>query len=328
MKVTTAGAEDERRLGVTRRSDIVGRVGRRSCALAAIVVGLLTCPSVAWASGDVASAAELYDRAEAAQARGDFGEAARLFAEADEAVPSDVALRAALRAALLGSDAVLVMKLADRADRSSEPKLVALVSDSRRAMRSRVGRLTIACPLPCEVSLDGAIVSPSGAAWVLPGEHRVAFARGGAVEDRAIEVVAGSEQELAPAPLPARQPAVSHDEAATRPEPGSPKSRGVSPWWLAGGAGVVAALGVGAGLSWADATGRRDEFVAQGCARVGSDACSGIAEDGSAALTRTNVFLGAAAVAAVATAVVAVLVVDWRPRRPSSARVGGPLYEF
>lgn len=306
----------------------------RSWAVALTVAMALFAPA-AWADSAMDRAAEAYDRAVEAQERGELERAAREFARADELVPSDVALEAALAAALRAGDARLAMELADRAGRTSEARVTALASDARRTMGPRVGRLRVACPLPCEVSIDGEAASPSGTVWLLPGEHRVELSRGGGeAEIRVVQIEGGAQVDVAPTPSaePTSEPA-----SRVEPQPETPRelpggaeasARGISPWWLAGGAGVAAALGVGAGLAWADAQGRHDEFIAQGCVQVGSPSCSGIAEDGSAALTRTNVLLGATAVAVVATAVVAVVFVDWKPRRSPSGGLAGPVFTF
>ena len=307
----------------------MGRVGKWASGGAGVLVAafLTTLPASARADGAVDDAADAYDRGVSAQARGDLGTAAREFARADQLVPSDAALLAGLDTAVRAGDAPLAMELAERASRTNKADVKELASRARQSLGAEVGRVHIVCPTACRALLDDVAVASS--TWVLVGTHRVVFTIGGEREVRSIDVTPRSDTEVTP----------SASRAGPRPAPIAPERererdslrgswRVLSPWWIVPGAVVAAGLGAGAGISWADARNDKDAFSAQGCASAAVQACSGLAHDGSSAVTRANVFLGSAIAVAVLTGGLAALFVDWKPRRPSTHADASPFFTF
>jgi hypothetical protein len=236
-------------------------------------------------------ARDAYERGAEASARGDHAAAARELALADEIAPNPVALEAALEASIDADDAARGMELAARAEARGEPGRVAELARKARARFSgRVGRVKILCA-GCTATLDGEPIPTEKERFVLVGRHVAAVERGEAGrEGRTIEVGPG---------------ALTLVDGWTTKE--KPAASSISPAWFAAGAVLTAvAAGVTVG-SAVDTKRRHDSFVAANCTLPAAPpACTGLADDGLAAQTRTNVSIGVSAALGVGTAVLGV----------------------
>jgi hypothetical protein len=265
------------------------------------------------AGAQIDAAADAYDRGVAAHARGDHKTAAREFARADELVPSDGALDAALDACDKCDEALLCTRVAARAERTTSAALRAKADGVRRRFAARVGQIEIACAAPCNVLVDGEPVEVGAVHTLLSGQHRVVAVRDGRRDERNVEVPAGTRLEVMFVAPPKSVP------VAVTPLPPPPRRSGISPAWVVLGAGVTA-VGFGvAGWSWIDARDTKDEFSNAGCGAAGSDRCDALAADGRDALVRTNVILVASSVVALATVTLALFFTEWKSR-PTSGR--------
>jgi len=286
----------------------------------------------------LADAAQAYDAGLALARQRDFAHAAVFFARADELAPSDVALDAALKAALAGDVAPLGMELVERSGRTpTHGVLSARVAEARQKFARRVGVIELTCgaATPCELEIDGR--RSKSHTWIDAGVHS-AVLRAGATppETRSVTVFpAGvvtlrpSSPEVSPpaAPTPSPSPAFALESTApstpsmpaAAAEPAHPSSTsGLSPAWFWSAlalTGVAGAAAVGSGVDYVH---KRDAFDA-----APSDAR---ASSGRAAELRTNVLLLATLGLGVATGVLGLFAVEWRasPRgdRATSATFG------
>ncbi|MCK6552774.1 hypothetical protein L6R52_43525, partial [Myxococcota bacterium] len=149
-----------------------------------------------------------YDRGAAAYERGDFGAAVVELARADELVPNDVALEAALRAAIAADDPVLGTILLDRAaaraaTAPSSSGLASIRDEARARFRGRTARLHVTCRT-CVATLDGLPIAVGTDVVVRAGKRRLTVARG--------DVRTTRELELTP---DAREIVVEHETKAT-----------------------------------------------------------------------------------------------------------------
>src|SRR4051794_25933146 len=104
----------------------------KNASWAIALAGLLSAISARADGGH--DPAALYEKGAAAQQRGDYADAARLFAKADALAPNPIALEAALRAGTTADSAVFAMELADRADARAKTKaLAAAVAGAKSA---------------------------------------------------------------------------------------------------------------------------------------------------------------------------------------------------
>jgi hypothetical protein len=280
---------------------------------------LIASPSAHAQTDDAKSRArESYARGEALTAEARWREAALAFAEADALAPNDVALEAALEAAIRAEDAPLAMNLCERTTRSEASSRLPSVEVARSKYASAAALLRIPCleaTPPCGATVDGVDVS-SPRWWVTPGRRELRLqASGAAPVARTVDAVAGREHAV--------------ELEAARPEPKPPTSAadradaGVSPWWLALPGGVTVASAVVFAVQGARASSLEGDLATlQTAGRPGAGASAGdvdawvaeqqsLVDDGSAAATLSNVFLGVGAAAAVTTVVMAAFVVDW-----------------
>jgi hypothetical protein len=303
------------------------RFAARASAVAAALALSARAADVSGAPpAHIEQARDAFDQGAAAHARGDFGKASGYFARADELVPSDEALEAAIDSATRADDAVLAMRLVDRSARSTSTQQG--LADARKAaeerFRRRTGRVLIECE--CSPTLDGRPIAAGVPTWALAGSHDVLAMRGDVraaakvvVEpDRIAEVKLAFEPVTSPA-SPARAIDARTDPADRAPPVHTPRS-GLSPTWFWIGAGATALLGGAAALSGVDTLSRRDDFERAGCPAQGSAGCDRISSDGRSAQLRTNLLIGGAAAAALGSVVLATVLVDWRarPRSPTA----------
>jgi hypothetical protein len=287
--------------------------GVRAARALAPIAACLATAHAAHAGDPRSTAAALYDRAVSAEARGRHAEAARLFAEADEAVPNDVALEAALRAAVVADDVPLGMELAERASsRAMAGPLVAAADDVRARLGPRAGRVRVACPpaARCTAELDGSPMPVDEARWARVGPHEVRVAVGLRREARTAVVERGRITEIT-----ADAATVGEDRGAEAAPPGAAThGAGLAPGWLWLGAGLTAAGAVATVASFADTAARHSAFEQHPTADAASS--------GRAAEARSFTLLGVTAGLLVATTVVGVVVLraPGPPRRSASPR--------
>jgi len=286
------------------------RRGRWSVVLRSIAV-IASCapPALAGDSPAVEQARDAFDQATVAYRARDFARAADLFARADELVPSDEALQAALESATQADDALLAMRLTDRAARAvatsrglSEAKRLAEQRFSKRA-----GRLLVRCRSACSPSLDGRAISVGVPVWALVGSHVVTTSGDSAASRTSVQVVPSQLNEVT-----LRAPGEGQERPGGEAlDPKRARTAGPSPNWFWVTAGATVALGGAALASGLDTLAKRDDFVAAGCAERGSDACDELGSSGNAARLRTNLFVAGAGVTGLIGAALAVFVVDW-----------------
>ncbi|MEZ4295695.1 MAG: hypothetical protein R3B70_12015 [Polyangiaceae bacterium] len=304
----------------------LSRRGVRSIAAGALVVAAMTVGSGARAqdASGVDEARRLYDRAAEAYERGDFAAAARDFAAADALAPSTVALATAIDAATSAGDAVLAMTLRDRAaGRAEDAQLTAAMRAAEKKFAGATGRIRVRCAGECEARVDGAAIESAQlaagtAVRVRTGEHVILFRIGGrADEERRVKVAPDGLVEVAPAAGEGSVPpgGGSAGGAGVSSDGGGASARGLSPAWFFVGLGVTALAGGGTIASGVDTASKHDAFTRAGCAGPVHGDCSGLADGGKGAETRTNVLIGVTGVLAAATAVVGVGLVRWSAPR-------------
>ena len=301
-----------------------------------IWMALLVATALAWPAESRAQlepgaeqARTAYDRGLEAHERGDYAQAAKLFAQADELAPNDTALLAAIDAAVLADDAVLTMTLLDRAkQRPGSPEVQHALEQATARFAPSTGRLLVRCagPLRCQVSVDGRDAQPDRPFWVLAGPRALIVTFGNQKVTKSVGVVAGRENVVdvappAPAPL-ARTPVSPAPLAAAPPPPPAPPkpaSTFESPWfWV--GAGLTLTFTAASVWSALDLSQRHDAFVADGCDKAATAGCAEAASDGKNAQLRTQLLLGATALAGATT-----IMLVWLPSssRPDSGQSAG-----
>lgn len=277
----------------------------RARAVAVLVSGVLfggLFPAIAHAETSAEESARLaYERGLRAHAVGDHGAAARAFAEADRAVPSNEAIEAALDAATRADDPVLAMGLVARTEaRALDARAKAAREKARTTFADRVARLAVTCggAVYCHARVDGGEdLDARAPVFVLAGAHTVrvtldarSFTTDVAARGGAIVAVAAP-----PEPAPSRPAAPS----------------GVRP----GRVVVVVGASLGAVLAGFTVASAVDLFSVRGAfrdARCGADAgaltrpgetCPSLATEGKSAELRTGVLVGATAATVLATLV-------------------------
>jgi len=330
-------------------------------SLIGVFVATVLVTSLASAEDDRDRARKAYDRGLAAHKQGKFSVAATEFALADTLAPSPVALRAALDAALSADDPVLGTELLARTKRAaSPPDLAASADKARAAFASRTGRVVLSCNegAHCEGSVDGTALLVGKERIVKVGDHTIRLRASGADESRVVKVSpddlvelrpsaalgvptppppAASPGSVPPAAVPgaAPSPAAPASPVAPSPASASPRESGAQdgrkplpPMVVVLGAGLTAVVGGVAVWSALDTKSTHDSFVSGLCSSTGSAACDGLASSGSSAQARTNVLLGVTGGLAVATLVVALVLVDWSGPQKTTAHArltAGPL---
>lgn len=300
---------------------------RRTTIVLAALLSVAAVSSIARADDEKGSAAaEAYDKGAAALDRGDYGEAARLFAKADQLAPNAIAIEAALRAATSADNPPLAMELVAKAEeRSPGASLSAAIGAAKAAFADRVGKLTIACN-GCTAKLDGEPAPLDKQRIVLAGAHVVQFDVDGKPERQTVRVLPGKSVRASPKNDGARvsdadTPTPSALEVPTFDSPSDadkekekdkskPAQSGLSPAWFVTGCVVTATLAgitIGSGI---DTLSKHSEFD-----RVPTDAN---AAAGRAADFRTQLLGGATGASLVGTIVVGAFFVRWKDSVPVS----------
>ena len=266
----------------------------------------MALPAVALAadSPEVVAARASYDRGVALFAAKDYAGAARAFAEADATARNDIALGAAIDAAIRADDPILGMELVERADGRAS---IANVAEARARFGKRIGRVRVTCS-GCTATLDGTSLPIGKARIVAPGAHALLLEQNGKHEARELSVAPGESREIAWAP--------PLDKTAVRAQPG-----GISPAWFFIGAGTTAALGVVTTISAFSARDTHREFEDRGCPRLETSGCRDLADRGTSQQRLTNILFGASILAAGATTVLGLYAVRWSVARSDDGAV-------
>jgi hypothetical protein len=247
--------------------------------------------SGAASGGDpTAQASTVYDCAAAAQARGDYRTAARLFSQADDLAPEPTALEAALEAGMLANDAALVMDLVARATaRGTTGTLAATAKTAAQRFSGRAGQLTVDC-VGCAIGLDGEPFPAGVKRWVTVGEHALRASAGAwsTVETVTVFAREHTTHKLNPGREPAQPPA---------------RARGLSPGWFAAAAGLTALAGGATIASGMHTLSLHRDFE--------TAPSQDLSRRGQAAETRTYVVGAATGMLGLATILVGTLGVRW-----------------
>jgi hypothetical protein len=270
-----------------------------------VVIALLFGGAAAAQPGTpVEQASALYEHGQDAHRRGDYREAARAFAAADELVPDPAALEAGLVAVLETEDAALAMLLATRATRDeSNTRLAGLATQARLRFAAKAGRVVVHCNT-CTAAIDRTPLQRGVATWVTVGDHEVVIDVDGKTDRRVVRVEPASITTILPLPSPSPSPSPSPlSIAAPDPDSPPPETTGASPAWYWSMLGITAVVGAGTIASGVDTASKHADFVDAPTADA--------ALAGEEAQTRTNALIGVTAGLAAITAVVGLFVVDW-----------------
>jgi hypothetical protein len=145
------------------------------------------------------AAAMAFDEGVARFEHADYAAAARAFLKADDLSPSADAESNAIAAARRANDQMLVVDAAERAlaRAGSNPDLARQAREALAEASRSLARVELGCqPAPCSVWIDGAAVEP-GTRYILPGVH-ITSAKGnaGAQIDQSVSLAAGGTYEL------------------------------------------------------------------------------------------------------------------------------------
>jgi hypothetical protein len=265
---------------------------------------------------DVAGAAKAFSQAQEAVLAGDNARAADLYELADDLAPSAPALRNAARARLAAGHEAMAATLAAEllrrypSDKESRDVAEAILSK----LSPQLAQFDISCDEPCTITLDGKAASAKPRTrhqfFAQPGGRSVgATYDGGRQTTKQVTTVAGQTTTLtldAP-PTPAHGDQTPDGTSLTTAS--SHASHGISRKWFIGTAILTAGFGIAAGLQGMATLDTRDQIKAAVAAGDNAHAMD-LYNEGQGEQLRTNLFLGGAAAAGVASIVLA-FVTDW-----------------
>lgn len=272
---------------------------------------LLAEPRVAVAQGDEkAQAAAKFKAGEKAFKRHEYGVAAKAFEEAYAIAPHPAALFNAATAHQKAGQLVRAANLCARylrdapEDDSRREKANALIAE----LMPKLGRVQVVDRGAKNVQLDGKDLE-SETTYVDPGDHLVSGEFGEKTVQRKLTVVAGSLVKVALDPPKKESSAALEEEVEARPpavEPQADRAREkpLSPTLFYVGLGATLVLGGVTAWSGLDTNSAREEYD--------QDPTPEGLDEGRGKQRRTNVLLGATAVAGVGTAVVGLFFTNWK----------------
>jgi hypothetical protein len=296
----------------------------------------------AWSSGSTASAqdarqrqaaAEAYDRGTAAYLEGSYGEAAQWFETANRMAPAAPALVQAIRAHEHAENHTRAATLALELQKtySTDSQATDLAKGVLAATAPKLLLIQVTCDEDCKLDVDGKL-QEFLSFFDAPGRMHVltaTFETGS--KTTKVQGEAGQMREVKfEAPPPPPTPAIDFSGDATQSKDGGTAGRPLPPlvtWIGIGvtgavlGATIVSAVDMYSGVSGY----KRIAEQSRTCPTPGAGNCVALAanardelEKGQSRELRTNILIGATAVAAVSTGVIALLLTDWSSRDTAS----------
>lgn len=277
---------------------------------------ILATPASARAQGDgKAQAAARFKDGEKAFKRHDYATAAKAFEEAYAIAPHPAALFNAATAHQKAGDLVRAANLCARylrdapEDDSRREKANALIGE----LVPKLGRIQIADRGAKNVQLDGKDTDAE-TIYVDPGDHLVSGEFGDKTVQRKLTVVAGSLVKVAlEAPKAEARGLEEEGETEAKKDDEPERDRGgtkpLSPTLFYVGLGVTAVLGGVTVWSGLDTNSARDDYDS-------APTPEGL-DEGRSKQRRTNLLLGATAVAGVGTAVVGLFFTNFKGKSPA-----------
>lgn len=295
---------------------------RPGCLLAAVFVVAATAsiPPVVEAAPQAATKAEQtkaeakkeFQAGVAAFKKKQYDAAAEHFERALELAPHPMALWNAAEAREKAGDIVRAAnhyaRYVSMATEKEKDRAEALLRLDK--LEKILGVIEIFGPDASEVTVDDQRVVDLAKVYVLPGSHKVSGNVDGKLLTRRVSVKAGAAAKVRLAPEPEKPKEQVAEPVSSKPEQEASGKPGPAIFWV--GAGVTAVLGGVTIWSGLDTKSKRSDFDAQPTAQL--------YDDGLAAQHRTNYLIGATAAAGVATAIIGVLVVQWKA--PQEPKVG------
>jgi hypothetical protein len=272
------------------------------------------------------AAAEAYDRGTAAYLEGAYAEAGQWFETAHRMAPAAPALMQAIRAHEHNDNharaATLALELsrAYRDDKAASDFAAGVLGKHA----STLVRVDVSCDEDCKLDVDGKL-QEFLSFFVLPGaKHQLTATFETGSKSASVEGVAGDtrsiEFEAPPPPATAAlKPAKDVESGATSGGSRPP----LTPLYTWIGIGITGALGIATIISGVDAKAGVPAFeeaaaAARECTAMPGADCSMLQKNADQLLSeghskevRTNVLIGATAVAAVGTGVIALFLTDW-----------------
>jgi hypothetical protein len=301
---------------------------KRAISFLAVAAAMASSSSASADGNERLLAKQAYDRGLEAHKRGDFRKAADEFARADALSPSPIALRAALDSALEADDAALGAELLERSKREAAPPapLTSSISAARVRFDGRAGRIRVRCSSGsiCAVKLDDKPIDAEKVVWARTGQHTVLVqVDGGEVQTKSVEVSADQVIEISPGAKGSRDPApiaraVSPEELEplSTTDAAASKERNLvhrlPPMFFYGGVGLTVLLAGMTTYFALDTSSTHESFSNAGCGQSNLPQCADLQADGQSSQHLTNVGLVSTAVVGVATAVVGLVLTDWR----------------
>ena len=281
------------------------------------------------------SAGEEFDQGRRFFLANQFEEAAVHFENAYHDAPSVEALRLAIKARAAAKQGARASTLAAQGvllypDDAALKTLAAQTIDATRAM---VHHARIRCALPCEVAVDGRVVSLEEArevsVYLDPGSRKLVVSFGSAVQELSVPATAGGESRHeveAPKAVPKTDPKPRPSAPVPGPTPPpSTKPFGKGVFCTAAGITVLAGAGtIVSGILTLNSPGK--EAVRQDC--VGLDESCPTYKQGKNAELRTNVLLVTTSVFAAATVVIGIFTQWSSPASPSGPAKTGTAPTF
>jgi hypothetical protein len=287
----------------------------------------------------VRTAAEAFDKGREAYKAEDYVEAAEQFEKADNNAPSPAAIELAIRSRDKAGELDRAATLASLALKRhpEDGNLLKLAGELAKRANATLFELTTTCDQPCDLTVNGKIVHGA------PDTQRMLYVQPGALTVRAgwadnrsdskqLQAEAGGKGELSfAAPNTAATASMAKEPTEPEPEPPAPAApavdagptkKGWSPTVFYVGAGLTAVLGgitVWSGLDTLNNPG--SDKVKQHCDNHEPD-CQSLYDEGRSKQTRTNILIGATAVAGVASIAVAAFFTDWSGGKSEAPKAG------
>lgn len=297
-------------------------------APAALLVLLQLTP--AWAGDDTDCAAEpdkcgreAFDAGVTAYQAGEYPEALKHFRRAYELKPHPAV---ALNLALAEAKNNLLLEAIERFDSILQNPEASekLKADAKRERDVTDGSLSV---LVLEITGNGQSIAATvddrpmqgspPTARLNPGVHRVRVVDGEQVLlERTVDLARGEQLRIAV--QRSREVVVVPED---KKDPVVEDESGLDPLWFYVGAGATVALGAASVWSGLDTKSAHDDYEAKLPTLPQSEIDRRV-DEGNGKETRTNLLLGATAVAAAGTAVMGIWLVDWNKDSPKSGRVG------